>query len=223
MTIAKATLIAKVNETFNRKYALDTTDLDDLITDCLWELSSRANFLHDEHTLTSEADTDCYSLPLHFKDELQVAIDGEGLLTFEDFETYKYHTVGYLPHTALPTGVPTNYTWGRGFASEVQENVNFLYLRPATPDTSYTIRLYFACYHPRTITVEAVETKACDYILFPDEFKIALQEIILWKWADSKNMTVEGQKHLAYAVDQVKNLAKNVINHWRSCPYNEFA
>lgn len=218
MTILKADLITKVNETFNRKYATDTTELDDLITDCCWELSSRGNFLHDEYTLKSIAETDCYSVPLHFKDELVVAIDGQGLLTFEDFETYKYHTI-----VSTSTGVPKKYTYERGFATGVQENLNFLYLRPAPDSADYTIRLYFACYHPRTITVDEEEKKACDYILFPDEFKMALQEIVLWKWADGKNMTKEGLKHLAYAKDQVNNLEKNVKNHWRCCPYNDFA
>lgn len=218
MTILKSQLIQRVNEVFKRNYALDTTELDDLITDCCWELSSRANFLHDENIASTLTGVDCYSLPKHFKDELIVGIDGEGLLAFEDFETYKMHTI-----RAPATGIPKRYSYERGFVESLQDNVTFLYLRPAPDKDSYIIRLYFACYHPRSIQIEEETIKACDHILFGDEFTIALQELLLWKWADSKNMTQEAMKHLTYAKDQIANLRDNIKNHWRFCQYYEFA
>ena len=75
MTILKVELIQVVNDTLNRKYALDGTELDAQITAVLKDLSKRGNFLTEESTRPTIAGRAYYSMPDHYKDRLLIMID----------------------------------------------------------------------------------------------------------------------------------------------------
>ncbi|GAI28515.1 unnamed protein product, partial [marine sediment metagenome] len=150
MTILKAELIAVVNGALKRDYATDGTELDAKITSVLKDLSKRGNFLTEESEKETIADRAYYSMPDHYKDRLLIMIDDYYPLGWETFK--KYQEERSLSPDA--TGYPQMFC----------KMNKFYYLRPTPDSADYTIRQFFACYHPEKITVDEVEYEACDYI-----------------------------------------------------------
>jgi len=89
MTILKAELIAVVNDSLNRKYAVDGTELDAKIISALKDVSKRGNFLTEESERKTIADRAYYSMPAHYKDRLLIMIDDYYPLEWETFKKYQ--------------------------------------------------------------------------------------------------------------------------------------
>jgi len=197
MTILKAELIAVVNETLKRKYAVDGTDLDGKITSTLKDLSKRGNFLTEESTVKTIENRAYYSMPDHYKDRLLIMIDDYYPLGWETFKNYQDE------RSAIPneTGYPQVFC----------KMNKFYYLRP-TPDTAdYTIRQFFACYHPEIIIVDEEEVKACDHILFNDIYRKAIEMRLIWEVAIGLERYKTAAEYMAYYVkDEIPSLLDNL-------------
>ena len=196
MTILKAELIAVVNETLNRKYAVDGTELDAKIISALKDLSKRGNFLTEESTRKTIAERPYYSMPDHYKDRLLIMIDDYYPLGWETFKKYQEER-SLSPDD---TGYPQMFC----------KMNKFYYLRP-TPDKEYTIRLFFACYHPEKITIDSVEHKACDYILFKDIYRKAIELRLIWEVAFGLGQSKTASEYMTYYLkDEIPSLLDNL-------------
>ena len=195
--IKKSELISVVNETLNRKYAVNGTELDAEITSALKDLSKRGNFLTEESTRKTIKDRPYYSMPDHYKDRLLIMIDDYYPLGWETFKNYQNE------RSLDPTGTGP---------PEVFSKMNkFYYLRP-TPDSSdYTIRQFFAGYHPENLTVDGTEYKACDYILFNDIYRTAIEERLICLVARGLSLYDIAKEHNAYYIlDEIPRLLDNL-------------
>ena len=86
----------------------------------------------------------------------------------------------------------------------------FYYLRP-TPDKEYTIRQFFACYHPEKVTVDEVEYKACDKILFNDIYRRAIETRLIWEVAISLSQFKVAREYMNYYInDELPSLLTNI-------------
>jgi len=197
MTILKSELITVVNETLNRKYAVDGTDLDEKITSALKNLSQRGNFLTEESERKTIAERAFYSMPAHYKDRLLIMIDDYYPLEWETFK--KYQEERSLSPDA--TGYP-----------QVFSKMNkFYYLRPTPDSADYTIRQFFACYHPETMIVDEEKVKACDHILFGDIYRKAIELRLIWEVAIGLGQHKTAGEYMTYYVrDEIPSLLNNI-------------
>jgi len=195
--IKKSELISVVNETLNRKYAVNGTELDAEITSALKDLSKRGNFLTEESTRKTIKDRPYYSMPDHYKDRLLIMIDDYYPLGWETFKNYQNER-SLSPND---TGPP-----------EVFSKMNkFYYLRPTPDSADYTIRQFFACYHPEKITVDEVDYDACDYILFNDIYRKAIEERLICLVARGLSLYDIAKEHNAYYIlDEIPRLLDNL-------------
>lgn len=197
MTILKAELIAVVNEALNRKYAVDGTELDAKITSALKDLSKRGNFLTEESTRATIAERAYYSMPAHYKDRLLIMIDDYYPLGWETFKKYQEE------HSLSPdaTGYPQMFC----------KMNKFYYLRPTPDSADYTIRQFFACYHPEIITIDGTEYKACDKILFNDIYRLAIELRLIWQVAIGLGQHKTASDYMNYYVrDEIPSLLANI-------------
>lgn len=203
--ISKAELIKVVNETLNRDYAIDGTDLNAKIISVLKDLSRRGNFLTEESIRKTIAERAYYSIPDHYKDRLLITIDDYYPLGWETFKNYQNE----LSSSPSATGYP-----------QVFSKMNrFYYLRP-TPDKEYTIRLFFACYHPEKVTIDGVEYAACDQILFNDIYRTAIEERLICLVARGLSLYDIAKEHNAYyLMDEIPNLLANIDEDPTICEY----
>ena len=197
MTILKSELIAVVNGTLKRQYAIDGTELDAKITSTLKDLSQRGNFLTEESTRKTIAERAYYSMPAHYKDRLLIMIDDYYPLEWETFKQYQEERS--LSPTA--TGYPQMFC----------KMNKFYYLRPTPDSADYLIRQFFACYHPEVVVVDSVDTAACDAILFKDVYRTAIEERLICVVARGLSMYKAAKEHNAfYLMDEIPNLLSNL-------------
>ena len=191
MTILKAELIAIVNKKLHRGYT--GTALDEDITSVLKDLSTQGNFLQDEFKMETIENRDYYSLPDNMTDLLFIGIKSSDDATiyrdliYERWEMYKRNI--YYDSTS---GTPTRYTWMSGY----------LYPRPI-PDDVYNLYLWYAFYHPETLTVDEVEYKACDYILFNDIYRQAIEMGLCYQVALGLELEKQAKTFLGLYMNQV--------------------
>jgi len=195
--ILKSELINCVNETLNRKYAVDGTELDAKITSTLKDLSKRGNFLTEESERKTIADRAFYSMPDHYKDRLLIMIDDYYPLGWETFKNYQEERA-LSPNDTGPPQVFCKMN-------------KFYYLRPTPDSADYTIRQFFACYHPEKITVDEVEYEACDYILFNDIYRRAIELRLIWEVAMGLEMYDTAREYMTYYTrDEIPSLLANI-------------
>ena len=207
MTILKSELISKVNKVLGRNYSTTGTDLDAMITATLKDLSKRGNFLTEESTRSTIAETAYYSMPDHYKDKLLIMVDDYYPLGWETFKQYQTE-FSLSPDS---TGYPQMFS----------KMNRFYYLRP-TPDAIYTLRQFFACYHPEIVSVDGVDTAACDAILFNDIYRTAIEERLLCLVARSLSLYDIAKEHNAYYLqDEVPSLLLNMDEDPSICEYPE--
>jgi len=197
MAILKAELIAVVNETLNRKYAVDGTELDAKITSALKDLSKRGNFLTEESTRETIKDRAYYSMPDHYKDRLLIMIDDYYPLGWETFKNYQNERALDPNDTGPP---------------EVFSKMNkFYYLRPTPDSADYLIRQFFACYQAEKVTIDEVEYKACDQILFNDIYRKAIELRLLWEVASGLGQHKTAGEYMNYYIrDEIPSLLANI-------------
>ena len=197
MTILKSELISVVNKTLKRGYDPSGTELDSEIISSLKNLSQRGNFLTEESTRKTIANRPYYSMPDHYKDRLLIMLDDYYPLGWETFKNYQEE------RSAIPneTGYPQVFC----------KMNKFYYLRP-TPDTAdYTIRQFFACYHPETFVIDEETVKACDHILFNDIYRKALELRLLWEVASGLGRSKTASDYMTYYVrDEIPSLLANL-------------
>ena len=197
MTILKADLIAVVNNALKRKYAVDGTELDGKITSALKDLSKRGNFLTEESIVKTIADRPYYSMPDHYKDRLLIMIDDYYPLGWETYKDYQNE------RSLDPTGT--------GPPEKFSKMNKFYYLRPTPDSADYTIRQFFACYHPEIVTVDSVEYKACDHILFNDIYRKAIELRLIWEVAIGLGLSQKAAEYMTYYVkDEIPYLLNNL-------------
>ena len=205
--ILKSELISVVNGTLKRKYAVDGTELDAEIISALKDLSKRGNFLTEESTRKTIAERSYYSMPDHYKDRLLIMIDDYYPLGWETFKKYQEER-----SISSDTGPPQLFC----------KMNKFYYLRP-TPDTAdYTIRQFFACYHPEKITIDSTEYKACDYILFKDIYRKAIELRLIWEVAFGLGRSKTATEYMTYFLkDELPSLLDNIDEDPTICDYPE--
>jgi len=203
--ILKSELITKVNKTLGRNYDTTGTDLDAMITATLKDLSKRGNFLTEESTRSTVAGTAYYSIPDHYKDKLLIMVDDYYPLGWETFKEYQ-------EEFSLS---PDSSDCPRVFSKMNR----FYYLRP-TPDKIYTLRQFFACYHPEIVSVDGVDTPACDAILFNDIYRTAIEERLLCLVARSLSLYDIAKEHNAYYLqDEIPSLINVLDDDPSICEY----
>ena len=194
--ILKAELIAVVNDTLKRKYDPAGTELDAKITSALKDLSKRGNFLTEESTRATIAERAYYSMPAHYKDRLLIMIDDYCPLGWETFKKYQEER-----SVISDTGPPQAFC----------KMNKFYYLRPTPDSADYLIRQFFACYHPEKITVDSTEYKACDYILFGDIYRKAIELRLIWEVAIGLGRHKTASDYMNYYVrDEIPSLLANL-------------
>ena len=212
MTIEKAELITVVNNTLNRGYT--GTALDTKITATLKDLSMRGNFLQDEFKRETIADpiTDYYSLPDNFKDLLFVGMKSHDdtiiykPLVYERFEMYQRN----IYYSSTP-GTPTRYTWQSGY----------MYPRPI-PDAIYNMYLWYSYLYPeKVINDEEEEVSACDYILFTDIYRKAIEMGLCYEVALGLNLDKDAQKFKALYFEQASIRKANLKEPIKIATYRD--
>jgi len=197
MTILKADLIAVVNNALKRKYAVDGTELDGKITSALKDLSKRGNFLTEENTKKTIENRPYYSMPDYYKDRLLIMIDDYYPLEWETYKEYQNE------RSLSPDGI--------GPPEKFSKMNKFYYLRPTPDSDDYTIREFCACYHPETVTVDSVPYKACDYILFNDIYRKAIELRLIWEVAIGLGLSQKAAEYMTYYVkDEIPGLLDNL-------------
>ena len=204
--ILKSELISVVNETLNRKYAVDGTELDAKITSVLKDLSKRGNFLTEESIRKTVANRAYYSMPDHYKDRLLIMIDDYHPLGWETFKNYQ-NECSLSPND---TGPPEVFC----------KMDKFYYLRPTPDSADYTIRQFFASYHPENLTVDEVPYKACNYILFNDIYRKAIELRLIWEVAIGLGRHKTAGEYMNYYLnDEIKSLLANIDDDPVICEY----
>ena len=210
--IEKAELIAVVNKNLHRGYAVDGTALDEEITSALKDLSQQGNFLQDEFKRPTIENRDYYSLPDDFKDLLFVGMKSSDDLTiykpliYERFEMYQRN----IYYSSTP-GTPTRYTWQSGY----------MYPRPI-PDDVYNMYWWYSYYHPESLIVDEVTYKACDYILFGDIYRKAIELRLLYEVAEGLNLDKDAAKYnTLYLMDEIPKLKADIKEHAQICAYRD--
>lgn len=202
--ITKAELITVVNETLNRSYS--GTQLDNKIISVLKDVSKRGNFLTEESERKTIANRAYYSMPDHYKDKLLIMIDDYYPLGWETFKQYQ------IEFSLNPDDT--------GYPEVFSKMDKFYYLRPTPDSADYTIRQFFACYYPEKITIESVEYKACDYILFNDIYRHALELRLIYEVAIGLSMSSIAAEYMTYYIkDELPNLLANLDEDPAICEY----
>ena len=84
-------------------------------------------------------------------------------------------------------------------------------MRPYPDSDDFTIRQFFSCYHPEAVTVDSVEYKACDYILFNDKYRKAIEMRLIWEVAIGLERYKTAAEWMGYYLkDEIPNLLLNV-------------
>lgn len=209
--IYKAELIKVVNNNLNRGYSTSGTKLDEKITSVLKDLSQRGNFLQDEFKRATIIDRDYYSLPTNFKDLLFVGMKSSDDVTiyrdlvYERFKEYKRGIYG-----SSITGTPTRYTWMSGY----------MYPRPI-PDAVYNMYWWYSYYHPENLTVDSVDYKACDYILFKDIYREAIEMGLCYKVTLGLNLDNDAKKFKVLYLEQVSIQRANLKEEIKISNYRD--
>lgn len=186
-------------------------DLDAEIIATLKDLSQLGNFLQGEFKRVTIADRDYYNLPSNFKDLLFVGMKSEDNATiykplvYERFAMYKRNI--YYSSTS---STPTRYTWQSGF----------MYPRPI-PDKVYNLYMWYAYYHPELVTVDSIEYKACDYILFDDIYREAIEMGLLYRVALGLGLDSDVKKFMGLYAAQVGIRKANLKEHAKICSYRD--
>jgi len=195
--ILKTELIAVVNDALKRKYVVDGTELDAKIISALKDLSKRGNFLTEESERKTVANRAYYSMPDHYKDRLLIMIDDYYPLGWETFKNYQNE------RSAIPNE--------KGYPQVFCKMNKFYYLRPTPDSADYTIRQFFACYHPEKVTVDEVEYSACDQILFNDIYRRAIEMRLIWEVAIGLDRFKTATEYMAYYIkDEIPSLLANL-------------
>jgi len=216
--ILKSELIAVVNDALNRGYATDGTVLDAKITSVLKDLSQQGNFLQCECKRLTVINRDYYSLPDNLQELLFVGMksyDADPLLdnatiykplVYERWEMYKRNI--YYSSTS---GTPTRYTWQSGY----------MYPRPI-PDAVYNMYLWYAYTHPEKVTNDDDEVvDACDYILFKDIYREAIELGLCYKVALGLGLKTDAKDFLGLYMNQVSIRQADVKEHAQICVYRD--
>ena len=189
----------------------DKDELDGEIIATLKDLSQLGDFLEDEFKRATIIDRDYYSLPANFKNLL-----GCGLKSSDDVTMYKdlvyerwemYRRNIYMSST---TGTPRRYTWQTGY----------MYPRPI-PDKVYNMYWWYSYYHPETVTVSSVEYKACDYILFKDIFREAIEFGLLYRVALGLGLDSDSKKFMQLYMAQVAIRNFSIKKHAQIVHYRD--
>jgi hypothetical protein len=181
-------------------------DLDGEIISALKDLSKRGNFLTEESTRKTILNRSYYSMPDHYKDKLLIMIDDYYPLGWETFKNYQYEL------SLNPDDI--------GYPEVFSKMDRFYYLRPTPDSANYTIRQFFACYHPEKIIIDSVEYKACDYILFNDIYRHALELRLIWEVAIGLSMSSIAAEYMTYYTrDEVPGLLANLDDDPVICDY----
>ena len=181
-------------------------DLDGEIISTLKDLSKRGNFLTEESTRLTVADRAYYSIPDHYKDRLLIMIDDYYPLKWETFKQYQ---IEFSLH-------PDN----TGYPEAFSKMDRFYYLRPTPDSDDYTIRQFFACYHPEKITIDSVEYKACDYILFNDIYRHAIELRLIYEVAMGLSLSQIAAEYMTYYIkDEIPSLLYNLDEDPTICEY----
>jgi len=204
--ILKAELIKVVNDTLKRKYDPAGTELDAEIISVLKDLSKRGNFLTEESTRKTVANRAYYSMPDHYKDRLLIMIDDYYPLGWETFKKYQEER-SLSPND---TGYPQMFC----------KMNKFYYLRPTPDSADYTIRQFFAGYHPEKVTVDEVEYSACDQILFNDIYRRAIELRLIWEVAIGLGRHKTAGEYMQYYIrDEIPSLLANLDEDPVICEY----
>lgn len=172
-------------------------DLDAEIISALKDLSKRGNFLTEESKAATIANRAYYSMPDHYKDRLLIMIDDYYPLGWETYEQYQ-EEFSLSPDN---TGYPQMFS----------KMNKFYYLRPTPDSPDYTIRQFFACFHPEIITVDEVEYKACDYILFNDIYRKAIELRLIHEVAIGLGRSEKAAEYMTYYLkDEIPSLLDNL-------------
>ena len=204
--ILKAELIKVVNDTLKRKYDPAGTELDAEIISVLKDLSKRGNFLTEESTRKTVANRAYYSMPDHYKDRLLIMIDDYYPLGWETFKNYQNERSS----SPNDTGPPEKFS----------KMNKFYYLRPTPDSADYTIRQFFVGYHPEKVIVDEVEYSACDYILFNDIYRKAIEMRLIWEVAIGLDRFKTAGEYMNYYLnDEIKSLLANIDDDPVICEY----
>jgi len=95
-------------------------------------------------------------------------------------------------------------------------------LRPTPDSADYTIRQFFACYHPETMIVDEKEVKACDNILFNDIYRKAIELRLIWEVAIGLGQHKTAADFMNYYIrDEIPSLLANLDDDPAICDYSE--
>jgi len=181
----------------------DKDELDGEIISTLADLSQLGDFLKDEFKRPTITNRDYYSLPDNFKNLISISMKSSDDVTaykdlvYERWEMYKRNI--YYSST---TGTPARYTWQSGF----------MYPRPI-PDKIYNMYWWYSYYHPEKVTIDSVEYKACDYILFKDIFREAIEYGLLYRVALGLGLDNDVKKFMQLYMAQVAIRNHSVKKH----------
>ncbi|MBA7572889.1 hypothetical protein ES708_14676 [subsurface metagenome] len=208
--ILKAELIKVVNTALHRKY--EDTDLDNEIMSALKDLSQRGNFLDDEFERKTKADVAYYSLPENFKEFQFIGLMSSDRVTrykplvYERFTMYQRNI--FYSNT---TSTPRRYTWQN----------EFMYIRP-TPDKEYIMFFFFSIFHPEKLTVNGNDYKGCDYILFNNIYRKAIELRLCYEVALSLDLDDDVTKfNSLYLMDELPKLRANLKEHAKISAYRD--
>ncbi|GAG89178.1 unnamed protein product [marine sediment metagenome] len=79
---------------------------------------------------------------------------------------------------------------------------------------------WYSFYHPKTVTIDSVEYKACDYILFKDIFREAIELGLLYRVALGLGLD-DAKKYLGLYGTQVAIRKANIKKHAKICAYRD--
>ena len=181
-------------------------DLDAEIISALKDLSKRGNFLTEESERKTIEGRAYYSMPDHYKEKLLIMIDDYYPLGWETFKQYQEN------YSLSPddTGYPQMFS----------KMNRYYYLRPTPDSDDYTIRQFFACYHPEKITIDSVEYKACDYILFNDIYRHAIELRLIYEVAMGLSLSQIAAEYMTYYIkDEIPSLLYNLDEDPTICEY----
>lgn len=208
--IKKAELIKVVNRALHRKYK--ENDLDNEIMSTLKDLSQQGNFLDDEFERKTIADRAYYSLPENFKQFQFIGLMSSDRATrykplvYERFAKYQKNI-----YYSSATNTPERYTWRN----------EFMYVRP-TPDKEYIMFFFFSIFHPEKLTVNETDYKGCDYILFNNIYRKAIELRLCYEVALSLDLDDDMAKfNKLYLLDEIPKLKANLREHAKIIAYRD--
>ena len=96
-----------------------------------------------------------------------------------------------------------------------------MYPRPI-PDAVYNMYLWYAYTHPEKVTNDDEEVvDACDYILFKDIYREAIEMGLCYKVALGLTLDKEAQKFKALYLEQIGIRKADIKEHAQICVYRD--